>query len=264
MEKIDLVKRTDMFSVPTSKIIEDEGFNVRQDFGDLEALSKSIAENGVINPIRVYKKDGFFVLVDGHRRYRAALMAEQATGMSISIRAVIEPKYANAESRCLDLILTNDGKRLEPFEEAEIYKRLIAFGWTQSRIAKQVGKSDQYIGNLLSFTQVDTEVKQAVADGIITTSLVVDALKASSGTEEAEIAIKAAIKKAGGKAVKREDVKGVDRKVSLNKIGLVADELEAEPLIHHVVGLTARIIYQYMSGAISQADCMRELKELKI
>lgn len=257
VKELHLVKRGDLYKIPVSALVEEEGFNVREDYGDLESLALSIEESGVINPIHVYKKNDKWVLIDGHRRYRAAKIVEARTGTVIYIPAVLaNAKTTSKEERCLDLILTNDGKHLEPYEEAEVYKRLVSYGWTASKIAKKVGKSDTYVGNLLTFTTVATEIKDMVKEGKLSTSLVTDTIKANGSVEAGEEALKDAVAKSEGKPVKRETVKNLDKKVSLAKLSNIISSLEEEKGQNSIFTLAAKAIYAHMSGSLGLSECI--------
>jgi len=62
----------EVVKIELDKIILREGFNVREDMGDLEGLAQSILENGQTIAGRVdVLVDGTFALVDGHRRFAA-------------------------------------------------------------------------------------------------------------------------------------------------------------------------------------------------
>jgi ParB-like chromosome segregation protein Spo0J len=62
----------EIVKIELDKIIIREGFNVREDYGDLQELAYSILGNGQTVPGRVdVLADGTFLLVDGHRRFKA-------------------------------------------------------------------------------------------------------------------------------------------------------------------------------------------------
>src|SRR5262249_47734539 len=103
----------------------------------LNELANSIREHGVVQPIVVRQlEDGFFQLIAGERRWRAA----QHAGLT-RIPAVIRDA---SEHAALELALIENLQRedLNPLEEAEAYARLVAdFGLTQEEVAKRVGKN---------------------------------------------------------------------------------------------------------------------------
>ena len=107
------------------------------DEASLNELADSIREHGVVQPIVVRAlEDGFFQLVAGERRWRAA----QRAGL-LRIPAVIREasEHASLEIALIENLQRED---LNPIEEAQAYERLITeFGMTQEEVARRVGKT---------------------------------------------------------------------------------------------------------------------------
>src|SRR5207244_8179733 len=103
----------------------------------LNELADSIREHGVVQPIVVRPlEDGFFQLIAGERRWRAAQRAGRTR-----IPAVVREA---GEHSALELALIENLQRedLNPMEEAQAYERLIDdFGMTQEEVARRVGQS---------------------------------------------------------------------------------------------------------------------------
>ncbi len=103
----------------------------------LNELACSIREHGVVQPIVVRPlEDGFFQLIAGERRWRAA----QRAGL-LRIPAIAREA---GDHTALELALIENLQRedLNPMEEAQAYERLISdFGLTQEDVARRVGKS---------------------------------------------------------------------------------------------------------------------------
>lgn len=138
---------------------------LRIDEAKLDELSRSIAANGLIQPIVVRRKDaGRFELIAGERRWRAA----QRAGM-LRIPAIV--KEAPADGRQLlewALIENIQREDLNPIEEATAYQRLVdEFGLTQESLAQRVGKDRSSVANTLRLLRLPAEVRGAVADGAI-------------------------------------------------------------------------------------------------
>lgn len=70
-------KKTDILSVDPRIIDVEDGFNVRQDMGDIEGLAHSIGQFGLQVPLKVVKVRGEerYRLIDGHRRLKAINLA---------------------------------------------------------------------------------------------------------------------------------------------------------------------------------------------
>lgn len=139
----------------------------RKNFDDasLSELAESIRAHGVIQPVVVRSlEDGFFQLIAGERRWRAA----QRAGLT-RIPAVL--READDHS-VLELALVENLQRadLNPIEEAEAYHRLIVeFGLTQEDVARRVGKNRATIANMLRLLRLPAEVQQWLRDNQLTT-----------------------------------------------------------------------------------------------
>jgi ParB family chromosome partitioning protein len=131
----------------------------------LSELANSIREHGIVQPIVVRAlEDGFFQLIAGERRWRAA----QRAGLA-RIPAVIRNAGDDA---ALELALIENLQRedLNPMEEAQAYERLItAFGMTQENVARRVGKSRATVANMLRLLRLPLEVQQWLRENRLTT-----------------------------------------------------------------------------------------------
>jgi ParB family transcriptional regulator, chromosome partitioning protein len=131
---------------------------------DLNELSASIKEHGVIQPLIVMpNNDGTFILIAGERR----LQASQRAGLKT---VPVIPRQANNQE-LLELALIENVQRadLNPMEEAEAYRHLADdFGLSHEMIAKRVGKSRVAVTNTMRLMNLADVVKQALVDGNIT------------------------------------------------------------------------------------------------
>ena len=137
---------------------------VRKKFNQesLEQLSKSIKNNGLVQPIilRKSKKNDDFELIAGERRLRAARILKLDKIPSIVIN--VDDKKA-FEIGLIENLQRDD---LSPVEEAEGYKRLInEFSYTQEQLSEVVSKSRSHIANLLRILQLPEKVKKYILDG---------------------------------------------------------------------------------------------------
>jgi len=137
----------------------------RKDFSttELEGLSSSIGEKGVIEPLIVRKKEGVFQLVCGERRWRAA----QKAGLK-DVPVIV--RDAN-DQECLELQMIENLQRagLNPLEEAEGYRTLIdAFFLTQEEVAAKVSRDRATVTNKLRLLKLPDKVKDALRIGSIT------------------------------------------------------------------------------------------------
>jgi len=126
-------------------------------------LAQSIKEHGIIQPIIVTKKDDYYVIVAGERRWRAAkllgLKEIPALVMDLSEKNILE----------ISLIENIQRQDLNPIEEAISYKKLLTdFNLTQEELSKRIGKSRVSITNTLRLMNLCDTVKQYLIDEVIT------------------------------------------------------------------------------------------------
>ena len=152
------------FLCPIEKI-KPNPLQPRQSMDDhsLDALAKSIKDNGILQPLVVSETDSGYELIAGERRWRAA----QRAGLR-SVPVVIK-NVSPSEALELALIENIQREDLNPLEEAQAYERLInEFGLTQSQVAAKVGKKRSTVANALRLLQLPDYVKEDLADGILT------------------------------------------------------------------------------------------------
>jgi ParB family chromosome partitioning protein len=137
---------------------------------ELLALSNSIRETGLLQPIVVRKLEGgdkaieeSFQIVAGERRWRAAKRA----GLTV-IPAILR-EITDKEAFQLAIIENVQRSDLNPIEEALAYERLISeFNETQNSIAQSIGKDRVSIANTIRLLKLDPEVRELVATGKLT------------------------------------------------------------------------------------------------
>ncbi|MCI1723686.1 MAG: ParB/RepB/Spo0J family partition protein [Lachnospiraceae bacterium] len=128
----------------------------------LKELSDSIRKFGIIQPLLVQKKDGYFEIIAGERRWRAAKMA------GLKEVPVIIKDFTNKEAVEVSLIENIQREDLNPIEEAKAYKRLIdEFSLNQENVADRVSKSRTAVTNSMRLLKLDERVQNLVVDGSI-------------------------------------------------------------------------------------------------
>ena len=127
---------------------------------DLEELSNSIKERGIIQPLTVRKssdQDYKYELIAGERRWQAAQMA----GLHEVPVVVVEAD--NLKSLEFAIIENVQRKDLNSIEEAESYKNLIEnFGYDQEKVAKFIGKSRSHISNSLRLLTLPEKIIEMI------------------------------------------------------------------------------------------------------
>lgn len=131
------------------------------DAKDLEELSASIREHGIIQPLIVSPgEEGTYTLIAGERRLQAAKLAGLHTVPAILRQA--------SDRELLELALIENIQRAElnPLEEAEAYRQLTEdFGLSHEEVALRVGKSRPAVTNTLRLLQLSEAVKKALIEG---------------------------------------------------------------------------------------------------
>lgn len=189
-----------------------QGFNVREDYGDMEELENSIIMHGIKEPLSGYLKDGKYYITNGHRRYAAVHNILLSSGQEIKIPFILESKgYSDAE-RVLDMIIRNSGKKLSMLEEAKVYVRLLAYGWSEDSIATQSGKSLTHINNCFILNSVPESVKNDIRNGVISPTNAIELMrkyKDGPSMEEVMEGLKSRLSEGG--QIKRKDVNKVSK-----------------------------------------------------
>ena len=129
----------------------------------LEELAESIKEFGLIQPIVVTKKDGYYGIVAGERRWRACKIA----GIT-EIPAIIreDDEKRNQEIALIENIQRED---LNPIEKAAGIKNLITrYGLRQEDVAKRLGKSRSAIANTVRLLNLEPRVLELAKEGKLT------------------------------------------------------------------------------------------------
>ena len=132
---------------------------------ELEELTQSIKENGVIQPLIVSRVQGnnSYELIAGERRLRASRLAGLET-----VPVVV--KKLDSEDSLLELALIENIQRtdLNAIEEAQAYKKLIdRFGYTQEQTAKRVGKKRSTVANTLRLLLLPDFVKDDLLNQVL-------------------------------------------------------------------------------------------------
>ena len=151
----------------------------------LEELAESIKTYGIIQPIVVSKKDGYYSIVAGERRWRAAKLA----GLE-EIPAIVrdDDEQVNKEIALIENIQRED---LNPFEKALGIRHLMEkYGLTQEQVAKKLGKSRSSISNTVRILYLTPDVLELVKQGKLTEGH----CKALAGIEDADRQYAAALR----------------------------------------------------------------------
>lgn len=126
----------------------------------LEELSESIKEHGVLQPIIVTKKEDYYQIIAGERRWRASKKA------GLKTIPVIVRDYDEKKIREVSLIENLQRQDLNALDTAKAIKELMdEHQLTQEQLAKTLGKSRSAIANTLRILNLDERVQDMVQEG---------------------------------------------------------------------------------------------------
>ncbi len=138
----------------------------RKDFDEdaLLELSDSIKQYGILQPLIVQKKKGYYEIIAGERRWRAAKLA------GLKEIPVIIKEFSIQEVVEISLIENIQRENLNPIEEAMAFKRLLEeFNLKQDEVAERVSKSRTAVTNSMRLLKLDEKVQQMIIDDMIST-----------------------------------------------------------------------------------------------
>jgi len=219
-----ILKRSSSNFVDARAVMRKEGWNNRFDFGEIEELAKSLAVNGMLNPIRVKRiaptvlDDGkgptgaqvfHFELVDGDRRLTALeLLMKQGKydeAFPEGAPAILVDKAQDSMTSLVQMFEANTGKPLLPLEEAAAYKRMRdgfpdegIKGLTIKQICERVGRKQVHVTEMLALLDADEDVKDAVTKGTIGKTQAKQIAKVAKGDKAKQKELVAKAKNAKG------------------------------------------------------------------
>ena len=127
-------------------------------------LAESIKQFGVLQPLLVQKKEDYYEIIAGERRWRASKLA------GIKEIPVMVKDFSDQEAVEISLIENIQRENLNPIAEAAAYKRLMEeFHLKQDTIAERVSKSRTAVTNSMRLLKLDERVQQMLIDEMLTT-----------------------------------------------------------------------------------------------
>lgn len=127
------------------------------DYYELLELSKSIKENGMIQPVTVRKKNDRYELISGERRLRAAAIAGLKTVPAIVVSAT------DRECSLMCLIENIQRTDLNFFEEAKGLKKLMDdFDLSGLEVAERIGMAQSTLSNKLRLLRLSSEQQERI------------------------------------------------------------------------------------------------------
>lgn len=202
-----IIARTNSYRIDPKSIVRRAGWNPRFDFGEIEELAKSIAQNGMLQPIRVRRhgKDKF-ELIDGDRRLTAVeFLLKKGTVFDDGILAIIEDKSATDVENMILMFESNSGKPFLPLEAAKAYHMLMETGLSVKQVAKMLGKSEQHVKFTVALMEADVSVIEALEKGEINSMTARTIAKSNNKDQQKQLVVRA--RSAGKSRASQQELK---------------------------------------------------------
>ena len=151
----------------------------------LHDLAESIKQHGVLQPILVQKRENYYEIIAGERRWRAAKIA------GLKEVPVIIKDFTEQEIVEVALIENIQREDLNPIEEALAYKRLLEdYNLKQDEVAERVAKSRSAVTNSMRLLKLDVRVQKMVIDDMISSGHARALIAISDGEKQYTVAQK--------------------------------------------------------------------------
>lgn len=241
--------------------------NPRRSFdpADLEDLSRSIRQHGIVQPVMVRRAgEDRYEIIAGERRWRAAQMAG-LVDIPVIVRDV-------DDRTALEIAIVENVQRadLNALEEAQGYEQLIAqYGYTQNDLGEVIGKSRSHVANSLRLLKLPDEVRQMLADGalsagharaIVSTS---DPVRLARKIADEGLSVRDAEKLAQKDAEQVANPGGLEIKSAGRADDKDADTLALERSLSDVLGLKVQLAHKGQGGQLRiEYKSLEQLDEL--
>ena len=195
--------------VPIEKVVANPDQPRRQFLQeDLDDLTASIKEKGVLQPLIVRPRPGsMYEIVAGERRGRAA-QAAQLHEVPVLIR-----DYSDLEMMEVAIIENIQRSDLNAMEEAQSYKQLMErFGHTQEKMAEALGKSRSHIANLVRLLHLPEDVRALVNERKLSAGHARALITSDNASELAQKIVKGGLSVRATEALVKKDAAGLQPK----------------------------------------------------
>src|SRR5579863_10064830 len=207
----------------------------RFDVEAIEALSQSIREKGVLQPLlvrHVPSGGDSYEIIAGERRWRAA-QAAQLHEVPVVLRDI-----GDREALEIALIENLQRESLSPLEEATAYQRLMQdFQNTQDAVADAVGKSRSHVANMIRLLELPEPVKQLLDEGKLTAGHARALLTAQDPVSLAQETVKHGLSVRAVERLAKHPLKPAAKLATAKD----ADTRAAEQALSQTLGLTVKI-----------------------
>lgn len=180
-----------VYELPIEGIQIEDGFNVRQNYGDMEDLEQSILNNGLLELVSVRQEKSktgpITYLTNGHRRLRAIQNLINkghktfADGKPLDkLYCQIEPSDRSRQDILASQILHNDGLPFSALEQGLLMKKmkeeadLHGEKISNREIAMKTGRREAEVSNFLILANTPPEIHEMLRDGLVKANTVLD------------------------------------------------------------------------------------------
>ena len=185
-------------------------------------LADSIKQFGVLQPLLVQKRNDYYEIIAGERRWRAAKMA------GLKEIPVVVKDFSDQQIVEISLIENIQREDLNPIEEAQAFKRLLTeFHLKQDEVAERVSKSRTAVTNSIRLLKLDERVQQMIIDDMLSTGHA----RALLSIEDKETQYKIA-------------VQVFDEKLSVREVERLVKNLSKETLVKEKEKVEHQFIYK--------------------
>jgi ParB family transcriptional regulator, chromosome partitioning protein len=222
---------------------------------EIDSLSRSLREKGLLQPILVRPKGKLFEIVAGERRWRAAQRA------SLHTVPVLIRDLDDRESLEIAIIENVQRADLNALEEARAYKMLMEqYHYTQQQLADSIGKSRSHIANTMRLMQLPHSVLQHIEQGTLSAGHARAIVATDNPQDLAEQIIKLGLSVRQAEELTRDPALRPKSKTAGKEKD--ADTRALEKSVAAALGLSVAIDHRGRSGSISIAYKTLEQLEL--
>ncbi len=171
-------------NVPIDSIIRLPQVRKQFDEDALTDLGSTVREHGVQVPVLLQKRDGQLYLVDGERRIRAAIAAEQKT-----VPAIIESELSDIDAVVRQILVNWQREDVAPIDLAQRIDHLMKqTNWSAAQVAEKFGKSRAAITRLLAVLELPPAIQELVQAGKVPVSSAYDISLTENPEQQIELA----------------------------------------------------------------------------
>jgi ParB family transcriptional regulator, chromosome partitioning protein len=247
---------TGLRQVPVELLVANPN-NPRRVFAedDIESLSRSLRDKGLLQPILVRPKGDHYEIVAGERRWRAAQRANIHT-VPVLIRDL-------DDRETLEIAIIENVQRadLNPLEEARAYKMLMdQYDYTQQQLADSIGKSRSHIANTMRLLQLPESVLSQVEGGTLSAGHARAIVATENPQDLAEQIIKLGLSVRQAEDLTRDQAARPKKKMASAEKD--ADTRALESSVTAALGLTVAIDHKGPAGSVT--ICYKTLEQLEL